>query len=102
MTFTEELRQKIDAGLDITREEALALVNVPLEELTAAANELRAQMCGRLQILCTKCVLSYRLRRDVSAVTDRGTFGRREAQQGAGGTPLLDCHVGKTSERQGD
>ena len=32
MTFTEELRQKIDAGLDITREEALALVNVPLEE----------------------------------------------------------------------
>ena len=53
MTFTEELRQKIDAGLDITREEALALVNVPLEELTAAANELRAQMCGNRFDLCT-------------------------------------------------
>lgn len=53
MTLTEELRQKIDAGLDITREEALALVSVPLEELTAAANELRVQMCGNRFDLCT-------------------------------------------------
>ncbi|MDE6365306.1 MAG: biotin synthase BioB [Lachnospiraceae bacterium] len=53
MTFTEELKQKIDAGLDITREEALALVTVPLEELTTAANELRAHKCKNRFDLCT-------------------------------------------------
>ena len=37
MTFTEELRQKIDAGLDITREEALALVNDLISRLNPAS-----------------------------------------------------------------
>ena len=45
MSFTEELKQKIYAGADITRDEALALVREPLEELLAAANEVREKMC---------------------------------------------------------
>lgn len=53
MSFTEELKQKIYAGADITRDEALALVNVPLEELTAAANEIRENVCENRFDMCT-------------------------------------------------
>lgn len=53
MSFTEELKQKIYAGADITRDEALALVNVPLEELTAAANEIREKVCENRFDMCT-------------------------------------------------
>lgn len=52
MSFTEELKQKIYAGADITRDEALALVNVPLEELTAAANEIREKVCENRFDMC--------------------------------------------------
>lgn len=53
MSFTEELKQKIYAGADITRDEALALVNVPLEELTAVANEIREKVCENRFDMCT-------------------------------------------------
>lgn len=53
MSFTEELKQKIYAGADITRDEALTLVNAPLEELAAAANEIREKMCGNRFDMCT-------------------------------------------------
>lgn len=53
MSFTEELKQKIYAGADITRDEALTLVNVPLEELTAAANEIREKVCENRFDMCT-------------------------------------------------
>ncbi|MDE6220195.1 MAG: biotin synthase BioB, partial [Lachnospiraceae bacterium] len=53
MSFTEELKQKIYAGADITRDEALALVREPLEELLAAANEVREKMCGNRFDMCT-------------------------------------------------
>lgn len=53
MRFTEELKQKVYTGETITRDEALALVNVPLEELTAAANEIREKMCGNRFDMCT-------------------------------------------------
>lgn len=53
MSFIEELKQKIYAGESITKDEALALVNTPLEELTATANAIREKMCGNRFDLCT-------------------------------------------------
>ncbi len=53
MSLTEELKQKIDAGACITRDEALLLVKEPLEELAGAADEIRKKMCGNRFDLCT-------------------------------------------------
>ena len=53
ISIIEECKQEIYAGLEITREEALALVDAPLAELSAAANEIRAHMCGNRFDLCT-------------------------------------------------
>lgn len=53
MSFTEELKQKIFAGAEITRDEALTLAGEPLEDLTAAANEIRQKMCGNRFDMCT-------------------------------------------------
>ena len=53
ISIIEECKQEIYAGLEITREEALALVDAPLTELSAAANEIRAHMCGNRFDLCT-------------------------------------------------
>lgn len=53
MSLTEELKQKIDAGACITRDEALLLVKDPLEELAGAADEIRKKMCGNRFDLCT-------------------------------------------------
>ncbi|MDE7414792.1 MAG: biotin synthase BioB, partial [Lachnospiraceae bacterium] len=53
MSLTEELKQKIYTGADITKDEALALVNEPLDELAAAANEIREKMCGNRFDMCT-------------------------------------------------
>ena len=53
MSLIEELKQKIYERKDVTREEALALVKVPLDELTDAANEIREKMCGNQFDLCT-------------------------------------------------
>ena len=53
MSFTEELKQKIFTGAEITRDEALTLAGEPLEDLTAAANEIRQKMCGNRFDMCT-------------------------------------------------
>ena len=53
MHFTEEFKQKIYSGFEITRDEAIVLANEPLEELTAAANEIRDKMCGNRFDMCT-------------------------------------------------
>lgn len=53
MSLIAELKQKIVSGGAITREEALQLIDEPLEELTAAADELRAHFCGNAFDMCT-------------------------------------------------
>lgn len=53
MDFVEELKHKVLAGGEVTREEALELVGVPLEALTQAADELREHFCGDRFDLCT-------------------------------------------------
>lgn len=53
MNFTEELKQKIYTGISITRDEAIALTKEPLDELLAAANEIREKMCGNRFDMCT-------------------------------------------------
>lgn len=53
MTIVEELKKKVLAGGEVTREEALELVEAPLEELTQAADQLREHFCGDRFDLCT-------------------------------------------------
>lgn len=53
MDFVEELKHKVLAGGEVTREEALELVGVPMEALTQAADELREHFCGDRFDLCT-------------------------------------------------
>lgn len=53
MYLIEKLKQKIYAGEDITREDALALVKEPLDELASSANEIREKMCGNRFDMCT-------------------------------------------------
>ena len=53
MTITEQLKQKILDGGQISREEALLLTDAPLEELSAAADEIRKTICGNGFDLCT-------------------------------------------------
>ena len=53
MTIVEELKKKVLTGGEVTREEALELVEAPLEELTQAADQLREHFCGDRFDLCT-------------------------------------------------
>lgn len=53
MSIVEELKEKILNGSQITRGEALSLVNAPLQELTSAADEIRRKMCGNGFDICT-------------------------------------------------
>lgn len=53
MNKIEEYKQKILAGGQIGKEEALALYEEPLEELCQAADELRAHFCGSRFDMCT-------------------------------------------------
>lgn len=53
MTFTDEMKQKVLQGQDISREEALALYEEPLEEVCQAANEIRQHFCGNGFDLCS-------------------------------------------------
>lgn len=48
-----ELKEKILSGKWIDRAEALALQDASLEELTAAADEIRAHFCGNIFDMCT-------------------------------------------------
>lgn len=49
----EELKKKILDGGQASREEALLLADAPLEELSAAANEIRERICGSGFDICT-------------------------------------------------
>ena len=53
MDSLASLKEKALAGHQITREEALALAEMPLEELCAAADEIRQYFCGDKFDLCT-------------------------------------------------
>lgn len=53
MGIVEELKQKVLGGGEVTREEALKLVEAPLEELAQAADQLREHFCGDRFDLCT-------------------------------------------------
>ncbi len=53
MGIVEELKQKVLGGGEVTREEALELVEAPLEELAQAADQLREHFCGDRFDLCT-------------------------------------------------
>lgn len=53
MDSLASLKEKVLAGCQITREEALALTETPLEELCAAADEIRRFFCGDKFDLCT-------------------------------------------------
>lgn len=53
MVIVEELKEKVLAGGEVTREEALELVEAPLEELAQAADQLREHFCGDRFDLCT-------------------------------------------------
>lgn len=53
MSLSKELKQKVYAGGSVTRDEALALADEPLDDLTAAADEIREKMCGNRFDLCT-------------------------------------------------
>ena len=47
------LKEKILEGYEITRQDALSLVEQPLEELCAAADEIRKAFCSDGFDLCT-------------------------------------------------
>lgn len=53
MNLVEKLKSKVLAGGEVTREEALELMDVPLEELSQAADQLREHFCGDRFDLCT-------------------------------------------------
>lgn len=53
MDSLASLKEKVLAGRQITREEALALTETPLKELCAAADEIRRFFCGDKFDLCT-------------------------------------------------
>lgn len=53
MSKVSELKEKVLSGKEITREEAIELSQCPLEELTAAADEIRQKMCGEVFDMCT-------------------------------------------------
>jgi len=53
VTFTEDLKQKVFDGEDVSKEEALKLYSEPLSELCSAADEIRRHCCGEGFDICT-------------------------------------------------
>ncbi len=53
MNLVEKLKNKVLAGEEVTREEALGLMDAPLEALSQAADQLREHFCGDRFDLCT-------------------------------------------------
>lgn len=53
MNFVEQLKNKVLGGGEVTREEALELMDAPLEVLSQAADQLREHFCGDRFDLCT-------------------------------------------------
>ena len=48
-----KIKQKVLNGGEITREEAISLIEAPLCELCAAADEIRSRFCGNVFDMCT-------------------------------------------------
>ena len=78
MSLVNELKERILAGGEISREEALQLFEEPVEEVARAADEIREKFCGngfdictiingksedalKTADLCTECPLRYRM-----------------------------------------
>lgn len=53
MSLVDEMKQKVLCGEQITKEDALGLLDVPLGELTNAANEIRERFCQTGFDICT-------------------------------------------------
>lgn len=53
MQILNELKEKVMAGGEITREEALRLMEAPLDKLCLAADEIRTHFCGNGFDICT-------------------------------------------------
>lgn len=53
MNISEQLKNKILNGGQISREEAVLLADAPLRELTSAAEEIRQKICGSKFDICT-------------------------------------------------
>lgn len=53
MNISEQLKNKILNGGQISREEAVLLADAPLRELTDAADEIRKKICGSKFDICT-------------------------------------------------
>ena len=49
----QELKEKVFAWEDITKEEALFLLNADLEEISKAADEIRKKYCGNGFDICS-------------------------------------------------
>lgn len=53
MSILKEIKDKVLNGQMIEKDEALLLVNEPLESLCSAANEIRKHYCGNIFDICT-------------------------------------------------
>lgn len=53
MSLITELKEKIYEGEQINREDAIRLLDEPLEELIQAADEIRSKLCGNTFDMCT-------------------------------------------------
>ena len=53
MSLVNELKERILAGGEISREEALQLFEEPVEEVAQAADEIREKFCGNGFDICT-------------------------------------------------
>ena len=49
----EELKNKIFSGEMITKDEAMSLIDAPLDELCKAADEIREKFCDNVFDICT-------------------------------------------------
>lgn len=53
MNYSQKLKNKVLDGYEITKSEAIGLVDAPLDELINAANEIRQFFCGNNFDVCT-------------------------------------------------
>ena len=49
----EELKNKIFSGEMITKDEAMSLIDAPIDELCKAADEIREKFCDNVFDICT-------------------------------------------------
>ena len=66
-TFVKRMKEKINSGGAVTKDEALLLYGGPLEELCKAADEIREHFCGNRFDICT----IINVRRTVNFVPNR-------------------------------